>query len=148
MRILWLIVWLGASRSKYHHGRLCSSLEDGRPNLFVFWTPIYCMPLGQMSKCGGWTCPMLWVELHFIPDKALHFQFRSWYYWASGKYQSLRVTFCRQPSTAGTLLRVFLRTGYCICSICVLFFFCSMWCALFDVWKLSICLLFQPLLLT
>lgn len=74
MRILWLIVRLWASEGKYQQVRLYSSLEDGRPNLFVFWTPIFYMPLGQMSNCVAWMCPLLWVELHFVLAKAFPIQ--------------------------------------------------------------------------
>lgn len=74
MRILWLIVRFWASEGKYQQVRLCSSLEDGRPNLFVFWTPIFYVPLGQMSNCVAWMCPLLWVELHFVLAKAFPIQ--------------------------------------------------------------------------
>lgn len=74
MRILWLIVRLWASKGKYQHVRLCSSLEDGRPNLFVFWTPIFHVPLGHMSNHGAWMCLLLWAELHFVAATAFSIQ--------------------------------------------------------------------------
>lgn len=74
MRILWLIIRLWASKDKYQQVRLCSSLEDERPNLFVFWTPIFLVPLGQMSNCVAWMCLLLTVKPHFVQAKAFPIQ--------------------------------------------------------------------------
>lgn len=46
-----------------------------------------------MSNCGSWTCPLLWVELCFVPDKALHFQFTSWYSLSIGQISDFKSKF-------------------------------------------------------